>query len=364
MEMNIVRRANLAVRKKRPFFSEEKICDMFCTNDLLEIGFLSRRCSRDLQGSCMMCDYGAAQKTYPIHAYLDEMERILKISDPAIKILLLCTNGSFLDSRQIEPALFRAILKQAAQCEMPVIEIETHYQDVTEKKLAQIKALLPQKSIVIEMGLETVRSMYQSKIIMKDIDLDAYADTIRCIRGFGFDVDINIMVGLPFLSPKEQFDDALHTVQWCVIHGGRPILFPMNIKPYTLLMEAYHAGLYQPISQWTVLLLLDFLSIDILEQVTVAWYGNREEIYDGNGERAVFPAACPACTAAIREFYDVLSTLSSGSTRKEHLTQLLGAARTCRCLEEARKTISQKPEGTFETQYAAFLSWLGGKNWV
>lgn len=358
MKPNIVRRANLAIRGRRPFFSEERICDVFRASDLVEIGFLSKRCSRDLQGSCMMCDYGVARKTYPAQAYLDEMERILKTLDPSVKILLLCTNGSFLDTRQIDPALFRAILERAGQCEVPVIEIETHYQDVTEEKMACIKAMLPQKSITVEMGLETVQPTYQSKIIMKDIDLDAYVGTIRLIHSFDFDVDINIMVGMPFLSPKEQFDDALQTVRWCATHGGRPILFPMNIKPYTLLMEVYRAGLYQPISQWLVPLLLDSLPEDVLGQVTVAWYGNREEVYEEGGERAVFPAACPACTATVREFYDGLPLLSSGPARKKRLRQLLGAGRACRCLEAAREALSQKPEDTFETRYAAFMSWL------
>lgn len=358
MDLNIVRKANLAIRRGRPFFPEGKICDVFRTNDLIEIGFLSKRCSRDLKGSCIMCDYGAARSTYPVQIYLNEMEHILQALDRSVKILLLCTNGSFLDSQQIKPALFRAILERAGQCAVSMIEIETHYQDVTEEKLAQIKALLPRKSITIEMGLETVQPVYQSSIIMKDIDLDEYIRTIRRIHRFGFGVDINIMVGLPFLSPKEQFDDALHTVQWCAAHGGSPILFPMNIKPYTLLMEAYRAGLYQPISQWMLPLLLDALPENILERVTVAWFGNREEVYDGSGERTVFPAACPDCTAAIREFYDTLPTLSAGSARKARLDGLLNRAASCRCLEKTRETLSEKPEDTFETRYAAFLSWL------
>ncbi len=361
MELNVVRKANLAIREGRPFFPEGKICDVFRTSDLVEIGFLSKRCSRDLKGACMMCDYGAARSAYPVQAYLDEMEHILQTLDCSVKILLLCTNGSFFDPQQIEPALFYAILERAGHCDVPSIEIETHYQDVTEEKLAQIKTLLPRKSIIIEMGLETLEPIYQSNIIMKDIDLDEYIHTIQRIHRYGFGVDINIMVGMPFLSPKEQFDDALRTIQWCAAHDCSPILFPMNIKPYTLLMEAYRAGLYQPISQWMLPLLLDALPESILEQVTVAWFGNREEVYVGSGERAVFPVACPACTTAIREFYDILPTFSSGSARKARLDGLLNRTASCRCLEETKETLSKTPEGTFETRYAAFLSWLKGR---
>ena len=124
-------------------------------------------------------------------------------------------------------------------------------------------------------------------------------------------------------------------------------------------MEAYRAGLYQPISQWMLPLLLDRLSEEILEQVTVAWFGNREEIYDGCEFRTIFPAACPACTAAIREFYETLPTLSTGSARKERLHGLLNRQAACQCLAETRATLVQETGSTFETRYTTFLSWLG-----
>lgn len=361
MDTSILRKANLLVRKRRPFFSDEKICDVFCSNDLIEIGFLSRRCSRDMLGACMMCDYGVARDTYSIKAYLDEMDRILELVDHTINILLLCTNGSFFDHSQIDHDLFCAILERAGRCKIPVIEIETHYQDVTQEKLELLKRFLPGKDIVIEMGLETVQPKYQENIIMKGINLAAYERVITLIQSFGFHVDINIMAGLPFLSPREQFEDVLNTIRWSFAHQGRPVLFPVNIKPYTLLMEAYRAGFYCPISQWMLPLILDTLPEIWLEQVTVAWYGNREEIYDINGERAIFPVACPACSAAIQAFFDELSTISSGTERKERLHQLI-AGGSCNCLERTKQEIAQKPEDTFEERYVTFLSWLTGKN--
>ena len=361
MKSDVLRRANLSVREKRPFFSNERICDVFCSGNLIEIGFLSRRCSRDLQGSCMMCDYGSVQDTHPVKVYLHEMDRILNAVDPAVNILLLCTNGSFLDNRQIEPELFYAVLERAEQCQIPVVEVETHYQDVTEEKLKLLKQLLPGKDIVIEMGLETIQHRYQKSVIMKDIDLAAYERTIRLIQSFGFQVDTNIMVGLPFLSPKEQVEDALNTIRWSFSHGARPVLFPINIKPYTLLMAAYHAGFYRPVSQWLLPLLLDMLPEKWLGQITVAWYGNREEIYDINGERVIFPSACPACSVNIKRFYDELPNISDGTERKERLRQLLSGS-NCYCLSQTRREIFQEPEDTFEKRYATFLAWLEKQN--
>ena len=355
--MNLIKEATLSIRKKRPFFPSDHCCDVFRSGDLLEIGVLRHRCSRDQQGSCMMCDYGMYPDTHSIEAYIREIDQILMNLDDTINILLLCTNGSFLDERQICPNLFQTILERAAQCKVPFIEVETHYQDVTGEKLELLRHLLPNKGITIELGLETALVKYQEKIIMKGIDLKKFERVVAFIQNFGFDVDINLMVGLPFLSPKEQLEDALNSIRWCFDHRARPVLFPVNIKPYTLLMEAYRFGFYRPVSQWMLPLILDELPIGWLEQIVVAWYGNREEIYDAEGERAVFPRGCPKCSVAIRNYLDNFAAALDGRERKKMLSRLLTET-DCQCLEQAKQELLKESGETFEERYASFLSWL------
>lgn len=360
MESAILARANLQVKRNRPSFSHGKICDVFNSGNLIEIGFLSGRCRNDRGGSCMMCDYGVANGTRPTQEYLVEMDRILEEADSSVHVLLLCTNGSFLDRTQISQELFQAVLERAARSQMGWIEIETHYKDITLEKLSQIQHLLPQKRIAIEMGLETVNPLYQSHIIMKGIDLAAYERTVALIQSFGFVAEVNIMVGLPFLSPKEQFDDAARTMEWSFRHGCGLVLFPMNIKPYTLLMEMFRSGYYTPISSWMLPLLLDTLTRPQLEQVTVAWYGNREEIYPKTQERAVFSRSCPICAAEIQRVYQQFSKTAGGNERKALLAQLFSQAERngCSCLADARNEISAQPRDTFESRYAEYISYL------
>lgn len=357
MEREILRTAVRRIREKRPFFPDGKICDVFYSHNLVEIGFLSQRCRRDLGGSCIMCDYGAARGSYAVERYIKEMDHILNSLDDTIKILLLCTNGSFLDDRQVAPSLFEAVLQRAGKSSIHTIEIETHYQDVTKAKLDNIKKLLPNKRVVIEMGLETANPQYQSMVIMKGINLARYEDTIALIQDYGFGVDVNIMIGMPFLSAKEQFEDAATTIQWAFARRCEPVLFPMNIKPYTLLMDMYKAGFYQPISQWMLPLILDTMTEDQLEKTNIAWYGNREAVYDPAGERAVFPQACSACTEAIRNFYQRFVTVRSGHDRKAMLRQLLPPG-ACGCLREARAKISENSTISFEQRYTAYTSYL------
>lgn len=363
-ESSILMRANLQAKRNRPPFSHGKICDVFCSGNLIEIGFLSGRCCNDRCGSCIMCDYGAANGTRPVQEYLVEMDRILEEADPSVHVLLLCTNGSFLDRTQISRELFQAVLERAAQSQIGWIEIETHYKDVTPEKLRQIQRLLPNKRIAIEMGLETANPIYQSHIIMKGIDLAAYERTVALIQSFGFLTEVNIMVGLPFLSPKEQFDDAVRTMDWAFHHGCGLVIFPMNIKPYTLLMEMFRSGHYQPVSSWMLPLLLDTLSGPQLEQVTVAWYGNREEIYPETQERAVFPQSCPSCALEIERVYRQFPKTAGGDERKTLLAQLFSRAgrRGCSCLADARNEIFAQPQDTFESRYVKYVSYLKNRS--
>lgn len=311
-----------------------------------------------------MCDYGVANGVHPTQEYIVEMDRILKETDPSVHVLLLCTNGSFLDRTQISQELFQAVLERAARSQMGWIEIETHYKDVTPEKLRQIQRLLPQKQVAIEMGLESANPLYQSHIVMKGIDLAAYERTVTLIQSFGFVAEVNIMVGLPFLSPKEQFDDAARTMEWAFRHGCGIVIFPMNIKPYTLLMEMFHSGHYYPISSWMLPLLLDTLTGSQLERVSVAWYGNREEIYSETQERAVFPHSCPFCTAEIECFYREFLETTGGDDRKALLTQLLLQAgkHGCSCLTDARNEISIQPQDTFESRYMKYISYLKNRS--
>ncbi len=353
---NILVAENRRLKSKRPFLSRGKICDVFRNESLMEIGFLSRRCRNDRRGVCIMCDYGAADGTYETQEYLSEMDRILEDAGRGVEVLLLCTNGSFLDTSQVSPELFQAVLARAARTQVKLVEIETHYRDVTSEKLRQIRDLLPGKQIGIEMGLETVNPLLQSHIIMKGIRLPDYERTIALIQSFGFMTEVNIMVGLPFLSAKEQVEDAAATIQWAFHHNCRAVLFPMNIKPYTLLMDMYHSGYYRPISQWMLPLLLDTLSAEELEKITVAWYGNREETYPAS-ERAVFPHACPLCTITIRHFYTQFLKARNGGERKALLSKLLSQS-SCKCLEEARQDAAMNLPGSFSSRYEDYVAYL------
>lgn len=332
MQAEILRKVNQYIKKTRPYLNPSHPCQVFKENELLEIGFLSKRCEHDAKGTCIMCDYGCAKGTYSDEIYLKEMEQILTKYSEDVVILLLCSNGSILNPNQISDGLFEKILLRAAQTDIPQIEIECHYKDVTIEKLDMIKKSLPNKKITIEMGLETVNPIYQKFFFGKGIDLDKYEDTILRIQSYGFKIDLNIILGLPFLSSKEQLKDACQTLDWVFNHQCSPVIFPVNIKPFTLLMHMYEYGYYKPISHWLMLSLLDTIKEENLNQVVVAWYGNREEFYEDSQIRAIFPTTCPDCKEAIKEFYNKFIICSNSHMRKKLIQSMMNTYK-CSCKE-------------------------------
>lgn len=357
MSKEMLKQLNRKIRSLRPKFPTDEVCQVFRDSGLLEIGFLSRCCKNDLNGSCMMCDYGCAADIKPQEKYLGEMKYILDSADAPIECLLLCTNGSFFDDAQIPMPLFKAILALASQYDIPTIEFETHYLDVSSEKLSIIQEILPEKHIMIEMGLESVDPLYQENVLMKSIDLPAYEKTIQTIQQCGFEVETNIMIGLPFLNTGEQMRAAFDAVMWSFAHQCRVVLFPINIKPYTVLMQMYKKKMYTPISHWLLIFLLDSIPVEKLSAVTVAWYGNREETYDGSDSSTVFPSACPHCQEKLMRFYSDFLRDTNCKRRKDLIVHLKAACK-CACPAEQIDLLNQLDTESFESRYSSYCEAL------
>lgn len=357
----MLRKKNRAIKRYRPYINDKDACEIFQTTSLLEISISRGRCSHDADGSCIMCNYGIANKTRSDESYLNEVKNILDSCDQKIKYLMLCTNGSFFDKNQITEHLFQSALLLVGRCSIPNISFETYYNDVTADKLSLIKQMLPDKKITIAMGLETSNQEYQNKIIFKKIDLNEYENKIKLIHAYGFHVELNIMLGLPFLSTQQQFTDTCKTLQWVYSHKCYPVLFPVNIKPYTLLMEMYKTRFYKPISHWLLLEVLNTLSEDELEHIELAYYGNRIDDYDLSKQQVIFPVCCQMCRPILKQFYKKFTQSNAGNSRKNILKDAFRSCR-CSCLSETIAQINDDKVSGFDFLYNEYLTYLKKHN--
>ena len=348
--------ANMKIKKSRPTLEKDTVCDTYRKGTFLEIAFMSKQCKNDSAGSCIMCDYGVTNCTPNSEIYLKTMDDIFQ-KEKSVQYLLLCTNGSIFDSSQIKEETFNEILEYVSKTDIPNIIFETHYLDVSHEKLKLIKQFLHSKNITIELGMETANQIYQDFLIMKRINITAFEKVVSTIQDYGFHVDLNILFGLPLLSEKEQFQDTKNSIAWAFEHGCDPVIFPVNIKPFTLLMNMYKNGYYKPVSYWLLLLLLSTLKEEQLSQIIISYYGDRDENYYGNGFKTIFPACCPVCKEQLLSFFDAFSQEDDPYQKKKLINNILKFDR-CTCLKEQKDQLSLPDTNVFKERYKKYSEFL------
>lgn len=322
---------NKIIRKERPLIPKNKLYSTYENNGVFQICFKSKGCSNYLAGYCIMCDYGVGTNLTKEEVEISFDNAIKKCSKNT-KILLLNTYGSILDETEMNKDCFYALLKKIKQTTIPKVIFETHYCTITKNKLNLIRTILDNKKISIELGFETSNETIRENNLLKYIDNNKFVETIKLIHSFDISVIANLLVGIPFLTSKEQLENAIESIKWCEEHEIDEIdLFPINIKPYTLLYKLHEDNAYEIISHWLLIEVLNRVPVHYLSNIYLAWYGNRELEYN-DGEHSIFPRSCELCHNNLMEFYKNFLSNNDIKYRKDLITDLISNSK-CSCYQ-------------------------------
>ncbi len=331
--------ANRFFRRQRPIEASCTHCDPFRQGGLLEISVPSLRCRHDAEGGCIMCNYGVGIMPQSQAELESQFDACLKAMGPELDLLLLCTNGSFLDEQSVALEIQESLLRTAQNSAAATIIIETHLDTLSPEKLRRIRQLIPSKAIILEAGLESADPWVQENCYLKSVPPDVLEQTIKAAKRLDMMFQLNVILGAPFLTAQDQAKDAERSIRWALDRGALAALFPMNIKPYTLLEYAHKKGLYAPISHWAVPLLLSRFSPDSLGRIDLAWYGNREIQYDTPGVSTIFPQDCPVCREPLQKFYRAYAQAEDGTQRYRLVQDVLqNSGHLCGCMGKAQRT--------------------------
>ena len=168
----------------------------------------------------------------------------------------------------------------------------------------------------------------------KPINLSKFEDTILQILKYDFTPSVNILVGLPLLNIKEQINDAVQSIEWCIRRKTEIVLFPLNIKPYTLVFHLYQKKIIQPISQWLLIYVLTLIDERYLDRIDLAYWGNRKDSSDD--EKIIFPQCCTICENEIINFYNNYSRKKTWIERKNLLNEIIMSTK-CQCFNNIKK---------------------------
>ena len=166
------------------------------------------------------------------------------------------------------------------------------------------------------------------------------------------------MLGLPFLSVKEQIIDTYNTVKWGFLHDCRAVVFPINIKPYTLLYHMNKTGFYNPISYWSIIFLLDMFKPEELSKITIAWYGDRDEGDPFSNDKTLFPMCCDKCYPKLMEFFRCFNSDSSYQRRSNLLASILKESNLCDCYNQFIRNYYCVENNNFEFNYSKYVKKL------
>lgn len=123
------------------------------------------------------------------------------------------------------------------------------------------------------------------------MELSEFTTAAARLLATGSLVTANILLGAPFLTEREAINDAVRSVRWALENGAYMcVLFPSNVKDWTLQHWLWERGLYNPPSLWSYIEALYVLGPDILERVGLSKFAvPKSEHYP------CVPQTCPAC---------------------------------------------------------------------
>ena len=297
--------------------------------------------SRGCYNACIFCNYGFK---HPVRReeILKKVEHICKWLHANIETLILESSGSFLDDRELPAELQYQIMEIVARTKVHRVQIETHYKTVTDEKLRKILQILEGHAIAFEVGLEST-SKTTLNIYNKDIDVEELFQLVKKCDKLGIETSLNVMVGAPLLTIQEQIQDTLHTVQDILKYcpdSTAIVLFPLNVKDYTLVKHMYNQGRYSVISHWEFIEVLEKIPRDALDRVYISWWGNRVNEFHGKNA-IVHPRSCANCHGRLMDFYTSFVNADS-LQEKQRLVEEISQFR-CPCRDDYEKEkVSQK----------------------
>lgn len=288
--------------------------------------------SKGCRYACTMCNYGF---NHPVREekILKDLEIICDNFPEDITNIILESSGSFLDEDEIPENVQEKIMKRMEKTSLPQIQIETHYTTLTQEKIQKIKRILPSKEIVVELGLESTNpEVFQ--IYNKEMELKELLKKIWLCEENGIEVSLNLLVGAPLLTINEQIEDVSKSIQWILSYCPKStsiVLFPLNVKDYTLVKHMYLQGRYSIIRDWEFIEVLKQTPKKQLDRVYISWWGNRCNEF--HGENAIIkPFHCNDCHKELNAFYRNF-VKSKSSDEKARLIEKISTF-NCRCKEE------------------------------
>jgi len=216
-------------------------------------------------GGCTTCGYhlaGAWHRHVTKQNLLNQGRNAIKSlrSLGRFPLIHILSSGSFMDHAEVPDDICLKIFHMLQDEGISAVTTESRPIYLRNKeKLKAIREIFEGK-ITIGIGLETVRDDWRALCMNKDCKTSTYLEAIDCLREVGISYSNHVLLGMPFLTPKEAIEDAIATIRFSFHVGAeQAILMVVNLQQNTLTHWLWKRGLYQLPKLWAPLEVLTML---------------------------------------------------------------------------------------------------------
>ena len=330
-----------------------------------EINFRTKGCKRRYQGGCTMCCYWLSD-TISAEEIVQAVNDALSSLSGAPNLLILNPFGSMFDDWEVPPIARGQIFKSLARFTGIKIVFETRADSITKEKISECATILAGNTVEIELGIESSNKWIRKYCINKSINHSEIVNAVNIIKAQKLKPVANILLGTPFLDFPEMILDATSSINWCLNNGfERCVLFPLNIKPWTLVSWLKNNDLYQLPSLWAIVNVLELLETRFLRFTEVVWYKSQIS-YSPNYQPIQYaPTTCPICYKTVVGLFDEYST------EKENRVHVLAKLTKfqCECKEDwnNKKVSNPIDNPDLNTRIETYYRYMGlkilGESW-
>jgi archaeosine synthase beta-subunit len=287
--MRAVRSGRPKLPADQPFFSRvEKVP----AGNYVEIWFRTGGCTWDHAGGCTMCNYGFGAPVTAAGA-VESVAAALDALGEHPHELMISPSGGMWDPGEVPTDALAQIYALAGAAGPRRFLVETRSETISAEQVTKLRTAFPGTEVAVEVGLESAFDPVLTYCVNKGSTAAAFVAAAHVVRAGGAAMYANVSLGTAFLDRTTAVHDAVSTVRWALNHGAdTAVLFPLHIKPYTLLALLADRGRYQQVSLWDLVDSLHTLGPELARRTEIAWY---KSYYDTTKKITTSPSGCARC---------------------------------------------------------------------
>lgn len=211
------------------------------------------------------------------------------------QLISVYNSGNWFANKEIPPAARQGIYRAIARSRCEGIMVESLPQFITPLAIAEAKAYLGDKRLIVGIGLQSADDFIRNVCINTTCTKEQFERASHLLWENGYTAKAYLMIKPPFLTESEAVAETVQSIQYVSSIGYEDVsICPTRIAPYTVVAELARRGLYTPPSLWTTIDILEEVSGDNHARARVACLD-----VDGKDEDTVYPRNCPSCTQVI-----------------------------------------------------------------